>query len=107
MVEALTRLIELGGPVVLILLSLSVMGAAVVIYKLLQLRPYSTRRFASLKEELPVSGSTDPIDEIAAWVRSSHTTTSKWSEIKYKKQSIINCIFINLKNQPSHNFWIL
>ena len=71
MVEALTRLIELGGPVVLILLSLSVMGAAVVIYKLLQLRPYSTRRFVSLKEELPVSGSTDPIDEIAAWIRSS------------------------------------
>ena len=71
MVEALTRLIELGGPVVLILLSLSVMGAAVVIYKLLQLRPYSTRRFVSLKEELPVSGSTDPIDEITAWVRSS------------------------------------
>ena len=36
---------ELGGPVVVALLLLSVAGAAAIIYKLLQLRPYGTRYF--------------------------------------------------------------
>ena len=54
------RLIELGGPVVLILLGLSVLGAAVIIYKLIQLRGYSTGAFAALNKFL--HNPAEPID---------------------------------------------
>ena len=52
MLEALTRLIELGGPVVVVLLSLSVVGAAAIIYKLLQLRRYGARYFQRLAAQV-------------------------------------------------------
>ena len=52
MLEALTRLVELGGPVVVALLSLSVVGAATIFYKLLQLRRYGARYFRQLAAQV-------------------------------------------------------
>ncbi len=52
MLEALTRLVDLGGPVVVALLLLSVVGAAAIIHKLLQLRPYGVRYFERLASQV-------------------------------------------------------
>ena len=52
MLPAIQRLIELGGPLVIVLLSLSVIGLAIVLYKLFQLRAYSDTRFSRLEQAL-------------------------------------------------------
>ncbi len=71
MPEALTRLVELGGPVVVALLLLSVVGAAAIIYKLLQLRPYGARYFNELASQLADSpaelAANDAIGELVAF----------------------------------------
>ncbi len=71
MLEGPARLIELGGPVVVILLGLSVLGAAVIIYKLIQLRGYSARYFVRLNaclHEAPADiDPSHPVGELAAF----------------------------------------
>ena len=71
MPEALTRLVDLGGPVVVALLLLSVVGAAAIIYKLLQLRPYGARYFERLASQVASSpaevAANDAIGELVAF----------------------------------------
>lgn len=52
MLPAIQRLIELGGPVVVFLLGLSVIGLAIVVYKLFQLRAYGAGRFERIDAAL-------------------------------------------------------
>ena len=71
MLEALARLVELGGPVVAGLLLLSVVGAAAVVYKVLQLRAYGTgyfRKLAARMDRSPAEATAeDPIGELVAF----------------------------------------
>ncbi len=46
MAHEISRLAELGGPVLMVLLVLSIIGVAIVLYKAAQLRTYSRRRLA-------------------------------------------------------------
>jgi biopolymer transport protein ExbB len=50
--EALNKLIELGGPVVMLLLALSIVGTAIVLVKLVQLRSVSGARFKRVEQSL-------------------------------------------------------
>ncbi len=71
MLEALARFVALGGPVVVALLLLSVVGAAAIIYKLLQLRRYGTRYFQKLAMQVARSpaevATEDEITELLAF----------------------------------------
>lgn len=49
MIDALHSLLELGGPVVMLLLALSVVGTAIVLVKLIQLRALSSVQFARVE----------------------------------------------------------
>lgn len=64
MLDAIQRLVELGGPVVVLLLSLSVIGMAIVLYKLFQLRPYSRSQFHRLEQALD-RGETDGLAQLS------------------------------------------
>lgn len=65
MIEALYSLIELGGPVVLLLLALSVLGTAIVLVKLIQLRVLSGSQFARA-EALLESDATDQLQDLSS-----------------------------------------
>ena len=77
MLEALTRLVELGGPVVVALLLLSVVGAAAIIYKLLQLKPYGARYFEQLASQVAGSSAEvatkDEVGELVAFALAERT----------------------------------
>ena len=77
MLEALTRLVELGGPVVVALLLLSVVGAAAIIYKLLQLKPYGARCFEQLASQVAGSSAEvatkDEVGELVAFALAERT----------------------------------
>ncbi len=64
MIEALHSLIELGGPVVLLLLALSVLGTAIVLVKLIQLRVLSGSQFARA-EALLERDATDQLQDLS------------------------------------------
>ena len=71
--EPVTNLIELGGPVVVTLLILSVMGASVVAYKLIELRAYSSQFFAdmaaTLADRTKISALSNPVEELLSWAQ--------------------------------------
>jgi biopolymer transport protein ExbB len=46
------RLVDLGGPVVIVLLTLSVLGLAIIVYKIIRLRPFSRASFAKTEAGL-------------------------------------------------------
>ena len=77
MLEALTRLVELGGPVVVALLLLSVVGAAAIIYKLLQLKTYGARYFEQLASQVAGSSAEvatkDEVGELVAFALAERT----------------------------------
>ena len=52
MLDAIQRLIDLGGPVVVVLLILSVVGVAAIVYKLIHLQPLSRSKFDALEAAL-------------------------------------------------------
>jgi biopolymer transport protein ExbB len=52
MLPAIQRLIELGGPVVVFLLALSIVGVAIIVYKLFQLRGYGGSSFERIDRAL-------------------------------------------------------
>ena len=52
MTRELTRLAELGGPVLLVLLALSIIGVAIVLFKAAQLRLYSRRCLTTIGQRL-------------------------------------------------------
>lgn len=49
MIDALHSLLELGGPVIMLLLALSVVGTAIVLVKLIQLRTFSRSQFVRVE----------------------------------------------------------
>ena len=71
MLEALAGFIALGGPVVVALLLLSIIGAATIVYKLLQLRRYGTRYFRRLAARVARSPAEvavqDPVSALVAF----------------------------------------
>ncbi len=71
MTQQIYRLVELGGPVLLVLLGLSVVGVAIALYKLAQLRICSRRRLAALGERLQAGsgawdGARSPLEHLLA-----------------------------------------
>ena len=72
MIDALHSLIELGGPVVMLLLALSVVGTAIVLVKLIQLRVLSGAQFARVESMLEgdaidqLQGLSTPLARLAA-----------------------------------------
>jgi biopolymer transport protein ExbB len=63
--DALNSLIELGGPVVMLLLALSVIGTAIVLVKLVQLRALSGAQFARAEAMLE-SDATPQLQSLAS-----------------------------------------
>ena len=59
MLSSIQRLVDLGGPVVVILLALSVVGLAIIVYKLIRLRPFSRGNFAKTEAGLVASNLDD------------------------------------------------
>ena len=53
-------LVQLGGPVVMVLIGMSVVGLAIVLYKLLQFRRFSNRTFSTLDRVLSEWREGDP-----------------------------------------------
>ncbi len=83
--EPVTNLIELGGPVVVTLLILSVMGASVVAYKLIELRAYSSRFFADLATALADRTEnrtpSNPVEELLSWAQNEKNAGKPRDEI--------------------------
>ena len=83
--EPVTNLIELGGPVVVTLLILSVMGASVVAYKLIELRAYSSRFFADLAAALTDRTEnrtpSNPVEELLSWAQNEKNAGKPRDEI--------------------------
>jgi biopolymer transport protein ExbB len=64
-IEAVNSLIELGGPVVMLLLGLSVIGTAIVLVKLIQLRVLSGSQFSRVEAMLE-RDETDGLQELSS-----------------------------------------
>jgi len=83
--EPVTNLIELGGPVVVTLLILSVMGASVVAYKLIELRAYSSQFFAdmaaTLADRTKISALSNPVEELLSWAQNEKNAGRPRDEI--------------------------
>ena len=83
--EPVANLIELGGPVVVTLLILSVMGASVVAYKLIELRAYSSRFFADLATALADRTEnrtpSNPVEELLSWAQNEKNAGKPRDEI--------------------------
>jgi biopolymer transport protein ExbB len=60
LLSSIQRLVDLGGPVVVILLALSVLGLAIIVYKVVQLRRFSRTRFVECEARCGPDGGSAP-----------------------------------------------